>query len=87
MTWAQFVKAWSLEHGTTQVAALRILRRTFEALAAAPGGWRSRFTVPGFGTFRLGGSVARVVRNPSTGELMELPATTRLKFKAARKGR
>lgn len=40
-------------------------------------------TIQGFGKFRLTKSKARTGRNPRTGESIQIPAKTQLKFKPA----
>ncbi len=42
-----------------------------------------RVTLPGFGTFTVRHSSARVGRNPRTGEAIDLPASATVAFKPA----
>jgi nucleoid DNA-binding protein len=42
-------------------------------------GWELR--IPGLGTFRVRSVEARTGRNPATGEILEIPARTRVVFK------
>ena len=43
----------------------------------------SRIQLPGMGTFKVDQRSARVVRNPRTGEKLNVPAKKVVKFKAA----
>ena len=43
----------------------------------------SRIQLPGMGTFKVSQRSARVVRNPRTGEKLNVPAKKVVKFKAA----
>lgn len=43
-----------------------------------------RLMLRGFGTFALHTRRASVTRNPRTGEAMDVPSTTRLKFKQSK---
>lgn len=45
-----------------------------------------RFSMPGVGVFRTTTRKARTVRNPVTKELMTLPETRGVRFKAAKRG-
>lgn len=62
-------------HQATTVAALPLALR--KALATA-----QRVTLPGVGIFWVTERPARNVRNPETRELMRLPATREVRFRA-----
>ena len=43
-----------------------------------------RFSIPGFGTFAVSNRAARMGRNPRTGEEMQVPASTTVRFKVGK---
>lgn len=43
-----------------------------------------RFIIPGFGTFSSKSTAPRLARHPSTGEAINVPAKTSIKFKPAK---
>lgn len=55
-----------------------------EVIAAELAGAAGRFAWPGFGVFRRTTRKARRIRNPATHELMQLPGTTSVRFRAAK---
>lgn len=60
----------------------RILNTVLDTIAEAVGK-ETRVTLKNFGTFDSYVSKERTGRNPSTGELMQIPATRRIRFKAS----
>lgn len=66
----------------TEAQARSAVEATFEAIAGelATGG---QVAVAGFGKFSTGERAAREGRNPSTGESMQIAASTAAKFSAA----
>jgi DNA-binding protein HU-beta len=76
------VRRLAQAHGLSIAGTRRVLDDLWDELADAakrPNPPR----VPGFGIFRVRQRVARRIRNPQTGELMELPRQTTLTFRAA----
>lgn len=58
-------------------AALSFITRTVDAGGSV--------TVKGFGTFEMRTRAARTGRNPQTGAAMEIPASTTMGFRAAKR--
>lgn len=67
--------------GATKVQTTLIIETAISAMADAliQG---DEVTLRGFGTFKPSERAARVGRNPSTGESIEIPAKNSVKFKA-----
>jgi len=74
------VKAMAAKTGMKVVEAERALSAFIEAVTEAlSGGEEVRLT--GFGTFRVVDRAPRCLKNPRTGEEMEIPARRVVKFK------
>lgn len=75
-----------LEAGTTERVSERqvaeIIERSLREIAAAIQR-DGRVTLPGFGTFTVRSTAARVGRSPQTGEVIDIPAATTVGFKPA----
>ncbi len=81
MTKAQLVAHIAEEVGISKkeaVAVLEALTRT--AYEQAPNG----FTIPGIGKLEVKERAARQMRNPRTGEQIQVPAKTVLRFRVAK---
>lgn len=59
-----------------------VIERTLAEIAAAVAR-DGRIVLPGFGTFTVRHTAARVGRNPRTGEVVDLPAAATVAFKPA----
>jgi len=69
--------------GITKVQAKQIVDGVFNAIrdAAAKG---DEVSIPGFGKFKVQNRPARTGRNPSTGAAIEIAASKKLSFQAAK---
>lgn len=80
--WADAVRAAARAAGVADADARRVLEAWAEVvLAEAAAGRHVRF--PGFGTFDRGTRRARRIRDPLTREIVWLPETATLRFRAA----
>lgn len=68
---------WPANTATTAVESV------LDAIAALAE--KERLIIRGFGTFEMKTRAARTARNVRTGEMIEVPASTRLTFKPAKK--
>lgn len=76
-------KAVATETGMTAVAAQKALDALINVISErTAAGDTVRLT--GFGSFQVKAHKARTARNPRTGEMVEVPETTRMHFKAAK---
>ena len=82
MTKAELVAAVADRSGADQATAERVLGALFDTVAAALK-QGDKVTWPGFGSFSASSRSARQGRNPSTGEMINIPASTAAKFSAA----
>jgi DNA-binding protein HU-beta len=82
MTKAELVAAVADRSGADQGTAERVIGALFDTMAAAMKGG-DKVTWPGFGSFSASSRSARQGRNPSTGETINIPASTAAKFSAA----
>ena len=84
MTHSELVKeiAWWM-HGAPHGRVRRTLALFVDAILDEVREGRS-VVVPGFGTFSRATRKARRIRNPATGQLMELSETVSVKFTAAK---
>lgn len=73
-------------HGAPKARVRRTLSLFIDAILDEVREGR-RVVVPGLGTFSRGTRKARVIRNPATKELMELPRTVTVKFTAAKRAK
>ena len=73
----------STAHGLTKADAKKVVDSVFTAIgdAAAKG---EEVSVPGFGKFKVKDSPAREGRNPATGAAMQIAASRKLGFSAAK---
>ena len=81
-TWAQVVDQVAGESATEETDVVRVI----DSLRDLIGGLRvgRSLLIPGLGTFRRVTRKARRIRNPATGELMMLPASSTIAFRAAK---
>ena len=71
------------DHGTTKADARKLVDAVFAAIAdAAAAG--DEVSLNGFGKFKVKESAAREGRNPSTGETIQIAASKKLGFGAAK---
>jgi len=82
MTKAELVAAVADRSGADQATAERVVGALFETVATALK-QGDKVTWPGFGSFSASNRQARQGRNPSTGEMINIPASTAAKFSAA----
>jgi DNA-binding protein HU-beta len=70
-------------HGLTKVTAKQVVEDVLQAItdAAAMG---NEVSLPGFGKFKVQDRPARTGRNPATGEAIEIAASKKLSFNAAK---
>jgi len=73
----------STAHGLTKADAKKVVDGVFAAIgdAAAAG---DEVSIPGFGKFKVKDSPAREGRNPATGAAMQIAASRKLGFSAAK---
>lgn len=86
MTYNSFLKQLAKHARLTVVDVRRVmylLRRALPEAVAAD----ERFTIPELGTFRRRLSKGRIIRNPVTKELQNLPASVTLAFKASKQAK
>jgi DNA-binding protein HU-beta len=82
MTKAELVSAVADRSGADQATTERVIGALFETVASAMK-QGDKVTWPGFGSFSASSRQARQGRNPSTGETINIPASTAAKFSAA----
>lgn len=71
--------------GVTKAQISAVYEAVFETIIrAVKEDEKHRFLVKDFGTFELKNSPARKGRNPKTGEELEIPARSTVKFRAAK---
>jgi DNA-binding protein HU-beta len=80
---ADLAEQISAEHGLTKADAKKIVDGVFAAIgdAAAKG---EEIALPGFGKFKVKDSPAREGRNPSSGATIQIAASKKLTFTAAK---
>lgn len=80
---ADLAEQISAEHGLTKADAKKIVDGVFAAIgdAAAKG---EEISLPGFGKFKVKDSPAREGRNPSSGATIQIAASKKLTFTAAK---
>lgn len=83
MTKAELVERLATETGLTQKATGKFLNAAFGAIGGAVRK-HGRFTYPGFGTWDLRTRAERKIRNPQSGEIMTLRATTTIGFRPSK---
>lgn len=77
------VKAMANDAGITQEQAGHALQ-AFEFAVSSALAEGEKVTLVGFGTFSVSQRKARTGRNPKTGEALQIPAKTVVKFKAGK---
>ncbi len=86
MNTAELVQQVAGRTGMNQEGVKKVLDATFAAIAdAAQAG--EPVAVSGFGQFKIQDRAARQGRNPATGESMDIPASRKLAFVAAKQVR
>lgn len=83
MNKADLISAISDNSGLTKKDCEKVYAATFNAIAGALADGE-KIQVLGFGTFEVRDRSARVGKNPSTGEKMDIPATRYPAFKAGK---
>jgi DNA-binding protein HU-beta len=82
MTKAELIDAVAAAAGVTKADAERTVGAFFDVvIKEAKKG--EKVAWPGFGSFSTSKSAARTARNPRTGEMVPVPASTRMKFTAS----
>jgi len=71
------------ETGTSKVDARKAVDAVFEAIAAAAASGEE-ISLNGFGKFKVKDTPAREGRNPATGETIQIAASKKLSFSAAK---
>lgn len=71
-----------LDPAVSERQVAEIIERSLREIAAAIQR-DGRVTLPGFGTFTVRNTAARVGRNPQTGEVIDIAAATTVGFKPA----
>ena len=82
MTKAELVAAVAEGSGADQATTERVLGALFDTVTSALK-QGDKVTWPGFGAFSASSRQARQGRNPSSGEIINIPASTAAKFSAA----
>ena len=82
MNTADLVERVGVEHGVAKEHVRKILDSAFAIMAAVENG--EDVSLSGFGRFKLSSRDARRGRNPVTGETIEIPASRKLAFTAAK---
>lgn len=82
MNKGQLIEAVAAELDTSKAAAARALEAVIQSISSGLKDDQS-VTIVGFGTFQRKARAARTVRNPATGEPMDLKASTTVGFKPA----
>ena len=82
MTKREIVKSVSESTGFTQKDVLSVVDKVFETIASVV--VNEDVAITGFGKFATTERSARIMRNPSTGEQVSVPAKRILKFKPAK---
>ena len=83
MTKAELVAKIADEGGILKSQAEKALDGFVSAVSAALSGG-DKFTLVGFGTFSVGERSEREGRNPRTGEVIKIPASKVVRFKAGK---
>jgi len=76
----QLIRKVARNTGNTIVSTKEIINSTIEVIQNTISKEEIKFT--GFGTFSSKAVAKRIMRNPSTGEEMSVPATRKVKFRA-----
>jgi DNA-binding protein HU-beta len=83
MNTADLIERIAAEHGVAKEHVRKILESAFAAIVATAENGED-VALSGFGRFKLSSLAARQGRNPATGETMEIPASRKLGFTAAK---
>lgn len=83
MTKTELIAVVAEKTGTTKSKAGEIITATFDEIAACLAS-EKRFQLVDFGTFEVRERAARTGRNPATGEVIEIPASKGVGFKAGK---
>lgn len=81
MTQDEFVKKLASNLGVSQARAKDIIYAFKDTLIYAMGSEDRKVSIRNFGTFKVVKLAARKGRNPRTGETIDIPETTVVKFK------
>ena len=84
MTKSELIDSIVTKTGLSKADASKALAATFESVADALKAG-DKVALIGFGTFSVSDRPARTVRNPRTGEAMDVAASKSAKFKAGQK--
>lgn len=83
ITKKDIIREISEAHGTSQTSVRATVDAFIDSIARAVDDG-DEISLPGFGKFKCRENSARMGRNPSTGESMEIPASRTLTFKCAK---
>ena len=83
MNTADLIERVAAKHGVAKEHARKILDSAFAAIVSAVE-TGEEVALSGFGRFKLSSREARQGRNPATGETIEIPASRKLAFTAAK---
>ena len=81
MTQDEFVKKLASNLGVSQARAKDVISAFKDTLIYAMGSEDRKVSIRNFGTFKVVKLAARKGRNPRTGETIDIPETTVVKFK------
>lgn len=81
---SDLIKDVAAQAGFNQTSVKEVLDAAL-ALIEAKTDTGDKVALSGFGVFKTSTIKARIGRNPATGESMQIPASTRLTFKASKK--
>lgn len=85
MTKAELIDQMAKDAGISKTAATVALNSFTESVTKALKKKDGKVTLVGFGTFSKSRRKARKGRNPQTGEVIKIKASTAVKFKAGKK--
>ncbi len=83
MTKFELVEKVAVRHGLTWKLSEEIVSKLFDDVGAAVNR-DGRFMWPGFGVWTVRHRKARMIRNPQTGGLMQLPKTVTIGFRTSK---
>jgi DNA-binding protein HU-beta len=83
MNTADLIERVAAEHGVAREHTKKILDSAFAAIASAVENGED-VALAGFGRFKSSSRAARQGRNPATGQTIEIPASRKLVFTAAK---
>lgn len=85
MTKAELIEQMAKDAGISKTAATAALNSFVDSVTKALKKKDGKVTLVGFGTFSKSKRKARKGRNPQTGEVIKIKASTAVKFKAGKK--